>query len=191
MQKKDKALQMAVNVIKGFEGLSLKAYKCPAGVWTIGYGNTSFLKNQAALQTQPLEKADTYEERLKELYLRMRGDLAANALRTKDLQNVSITRQKAEEILTQDVKMFFEPIWQKLGNICNTNQLASLTSLAYNIGLGAFLKSTLYSFIKANPQNYKAIEQEFLKWNKAGGKTLQGLTNRRVKEFNLYKTNYF
>lgn len=30
----------ALNLIKESEGLSLKAYKCPAGVWTIGYGHT-------------------------------------------------------------------------------------------------------------------------------------------------------
>jgi len=29
-----------LDLIKHFEGLSLKAYKCPAGVWTIGYGTT-------------------------------------------------------------------------------------------------------------------------------------------------------
>ena len=27
-------------LIKSFEGLRLKAYKCPAGVWTVGYGHT-------------------------------------------------------------------------------------------------------------------------------------------------------
>ena len=27
-------------IIKQFEGCELKAYKCPAGVWTIGYGST-------------------------------------------------------------------------------------------------------------------------------------------------------
>lgn len=30
-----------INLIKKFEGCSLKAYKCPAGVWTIGYGHTN------------------------------------------------------------------------------------------------------------------------------------------------------
>lgn len=30
-----------LNLIKQFEGLRLKAYKCPAGVWTIGYGHTA------------------------------------------------------------------------------------------------------------------------------------------------------
>ena len=29
-----------IKLIKEFEGLRLEAYKCPAGVWTIGYGHT-------------------------------------------------------------------------------------------------------------------------------------------------------
>lgn len=32
--------QKGVDLIKSFEGLKLKSYKCPAGVWTIGYGTT-------------------------------------------------------------------------------------------------------------------------------------------------------
>ena len=33
-----------VKLIQEFEGLELKAYKCPAGVWTIGYGHTKGVK---------------------------------------------------------------------------------------------------------------------------------------------------
>jgi len=36
-----KTSQYGYELIKEFEGLRLKAYKCPAGVWTIGYGHTS------------------------------------------------------------------------------------------------------------------------------------------------------
>lgn len=32
----------AIDIIKKYEGLSLKAYKCPAGIWTIGYGITKY-----------------------------------------------------------------------------------------------------------------------------------------------------
>ena len=35
-----KISEVGVNLIKSFEGCSLKAYKCPAGVWTIGWGTT-------------------------------------------------------------------------------------------------------------------------------------------------------
>ena len=31
-----------IDLIKKFEGCRLKAYKCPAGIWTIGYGNTFY-----------------------------------------------------------------------------------------------------------------------------------------------------
>ena len=33
-----------LNLIKQFEGCILQAYKCPAGVWTIGYGHTKGVK---------------------------------------------------------------------------------------------------------------------------------------------------
>ena len=33
-----------ISLIKEFEGLRLKAYKCPGGVWTIGYGHTAGVK---------------------------------------------------------------------------------------------------------------------------------------------------
>ena len=46
-----------IELIKQFEGCSLKAYKCPAGIWTIGYGHTNGVKEgQKITQTQ----ANTY-----------------------------------------------------------------------------------------------------------------------------------
>lgn len=38
------ALVEAIKLIKGFEGCRLKAYKCPAGIWTIGWGETLGVK---------------------------------------------------------------------------------------------------------------------------------------------------
>lgn len=37
-----KPSQNCINLIKRFEGCKLKAYKCPAGVWTIGYGTIRY-----------------------------------------------------------------------------------------------------------------------------------------------------
>ena len=39
-----KASSKALELIKQFEGLRLKAYLCPGGVWTIGYGHTAGVK---------------------------------------------------------------------------------------------------------------------------------------------------
>ncbi len=47
----------ALEMIKSFEGCRLQAYKCPAGVWTIGYGHTARVK-QGQVITQA--QADAY-----------------------------------------------------------------------------------------------------------------------------------
>ena len=54
-------------------------------------------------------------------------------------------------------------------------------SLAYNIGTGAFCKSTLVK--KLNSQDYVGACQEILRFNKMGGKVLPGLTSRRKDEY--------
>lgn len=54
-------------------------------------------------------------------------------------------------------------------------------SLAYNIGVGAFCKSSLVA--KLNAQDYAGGCTEILRWNKAGGRVLAGLTKRRQDEY--------
>ena len=67
----------------------------------------------------------------------------------------------------------------------NQNQYDALCSFIYNVGVGAFNRSTLKRLISQNP-NDPLIGSEFLKWKKAGGKVVQGLINRRIDESNLY-----
>ena len=52
-----KTSSKGVSLIKSFEGCRMKAYKCPAGVWTIGYGHTAGVKEGDTI-TQ--DKADDY-----------------------------------------------------------------------------------------------------------------------------------
>lgn len=52
-----KTSKNGINLIKKFEGCQLKAYKCAAGVWTIGYGHTAGVKSTNVI-TQ--EKAEEY-----------------------------------------------------------------------------------------------------------------------------------
>ena len=48
-----KTSQFGIDLIKSFEGCRLEAYKCPAGIWTIGYGHTTGVeKGQKITQTQ-------------------------------------------------------------------------------------------------------------------------------------------
>ena len=67
----------------------------------------------------------------------------------------------------------------------NDNQWTALTSLAYNIGFGAFKRSTLLRLLNAGASK-EEVAKQFLRWNKAGGKEVKGLTNRRQAESNLF-----
>ncbi len=52
-----KTSQKGIDLIKKFEGCKLKAYKCPAGIWTIGYGHTAGVKEG---QTITQKQADNF-----------------------------------------------------------------------------------------------------------------------------------
>jgi lysozyme len=67
----------------------------------------------------------------------------------------------------------------------NQNQFNAIASLAYNIGIGALAKSTLLKKVNINPSD-PTIAAEFAKWNKVGGKVVNGLTKRRAVEAKLY-----
>ena len=66
-------------------------------------------------------------------------------------------------------------------------QFDALVSFAYNVGLGALGSSTLLRLLKAGHPGYAA--REFLKWNKAGGVVMKGLTRRRESERRLFLHN--
>jgi len=83
------------------------------------------------------------------------------------------------------VNEFSYSVYFLCGEYVNQNQFDALTSFAYNVGIGGFKKSTLLKLVKANANN-PLIRNEFAKWNKAGGKVLKGLTNRRKEEADLY-----
>jgi len=133
-----------IDLIKKFEGCRLKAYRCSAGVPTIGYGNTY------------------YEDGSKVKI----GDM--------------ITQERAESLLKELVKKYYH----QHKNITQ-NQFNAITSFCYNVGNGNYNKSTLKKKLLINP-NDPSIRNEFMKWNKAGGKELLGLTRRRKAEADLY-----
>jgi len=101
-------------------------------------------------------------------------------------QGERITKQRAEELFTNIVNRDFVPGVRRLvtANL-NENQFSALVSFAYNLGTGALGRSTLLRLVNANPNNH-AIRAEFMKWNRAGGSVLAGLTRRREAEANLY-----
>lgn len=97
-----------------------------------------------------------------------------------------ITKERAEDLFKNIVWHEFEyPLTKLLKKDLNSNQFSALVSFAYNVGMGNVSKSTLLKKVNTNPKN-PFIREEFLKWNKADGKVLLGLTRRRQAEANLY-----
>ena len=137
----------AVKLIKQFEGFRSTAYKCPAGVWTIGYGSTS-------IDGVKVKQQDTITEQaaLDDIYKRL------------------------NEIDKQITAVVRVPL--------NSNQLNALLDFVYNLGIGNFRSSTLLK--KLNDSDYRGAADELLRWNKSGGKVLDGLTRRRQAEQELF-----
>ena len=100
-----------------------------------------------------------------------------------------ITLDQAKEYLNHDLQKFVEGVISLIGNTkLNQNQFDALVSFAYNCGLGNLKTSTLLKLVKAMPTS-EAIFNQFLRWNKAGGKEISGLTRRRKAEAELYYSN--
>lgn len=135
--------QRGINLIKQYEGLRLEAYRCPAGVWTIGYGHTAGVR---------------------------RGDV--------------IDERRAEYLLEEDLKKFEAVVNRECPGV-NQNQFDALVSFTFNLGERNLLKSMLLKCVKANPNSLN-IRTELLRWNRANGEILPGLTRRRRAEADLY-----
>ena len=97
-----------------------------------------------------------------------------------------ITKERALLLLRNVVQKFEKSVTTSVKVPINQNQFDALMSLVYNIGTGNFNNSTLLKLLNAN--KYEEAANEFLKWNKAGGKVLAGLMNRRQKEMELFLT---
>ena len=97
----------------------------------------------------------------------------------------TITRDVAEQYLAYAINKKFIPTLREVVEVPLTqNMIDACLSLMYNIGTGNFRRSTLLK--KINAQQWCDAKAQFLVWNKAAGRTIQGLTNRRIAEANLF-----
>jgi lysozyme len=101
------------------------------------------------------------------------------------LTDPAITQEKAEELLKFLVVTYEKAVDSFCRDDISQSQFDALTSFAYNVGIGNLQKSTLIKKVNANPKDI-TIADEFMKWNKAKGTVLKGLTRRRQAEANLY-----
>ena len=96
------------------------------------------------------------------------------------------TQQQADERFASDLAKFGAKVAADLGTAPTTQgQFDAMTSLAYNIGEGAFSKSTLLKRHLAH--DYDGASAQFAVWNKQAGKVLNGLVRRRTAEARIYR----
>lgn len=151
----------ALDLIKHYEGVKLKPYRCPASLWTIGVGHVLY-PEQAKL---PMEDRIKYPIRPEDSRL--------------------FTMEEVDAILAKDLERFTRGVLAYCPTAGNRQSwMDALVSFSFNVGLGTLQRSTLRQ--KHNRGDYAGAAEEFLKYCKAGGKVLKGLENRRKDERVLY-----
>ncbi len=168
-------LTPAIETIRAFEGLAdgdprtanLDPYLCPAGYWTIGWGH---------------------------VVRDARGRMLKGRARAADARAIypnGITLDEAEALLQRDVierSLSLDDVLLTDGAYfaLTYNQYCALLSFVFNIGIGAFEKSTLLQRLRDG--DFADVPRQLMRWTRAGGKVLPGLKRRREAEARLWST---
>ena len=99
--------------------------------------------------------------------------------------NISISMQEAEELLAHELKEYEGYINSMVNVPLKQNEFDALVSWVFNLGPKNLKESTLLKLLNAG--DYHTTPTQIKRWNKAGGKTLQGLIRRREAEALLFE----
>ena len=106
--------------------------------------------------------------------------------RTKNVkEGDKITKLQAERDLQEELQEFGAQVLGVVDVSLLQNEFDALTSWTYNLGVGNLSSSTLLK--KLNTGDKDSVPSEMLRWNKAAGKVLAGLTARRQAEADLWE----
>ena len=153
--------QAALEMIKHHEGVRLRAYRCPARLWTIGVGHVI---DQAHIKIPFAE--------------RMSLALPAGWDRPFSMKEV-------DAILAKDLEYFEQGVVRLCpASVDNQGHLDALVSFAFNVGLGNLQRSTIR--MRYNRGDYAGAADALMDWTKAAGKVLPGLVKRREAERALF-----
>lgn len=95
-----------------------------------------------------------------------------------------ISQVQADTLLARDYARFEIAVRRLVHVAVTDNQLGALVSFAFNVGTGNLQKSTLLRMLNAGDRLGAA--NQFKRWNRAGGRVLEGLTTRRAAERSLF-----
>ena len=150
-----------IEMIKHHEGVRTKPYQCPALLWTVGVGHV----------IDPMHGRLKLEDR--------------KTLPIPDRWNRVLSMEEVDEILQKDLQRFVQGVLRLCPNTANKqSHLDALVSFSFNVGLGNLQRSQVR--MKYNRGDFEGAMDELLTWNKAGGKVLKGLYNRRKDEKALF-----
>ena len=98
----------------------------------------------------------------------------------------TITQEEADKLLKGDVLKFEKYVSDNVKVDLDQSQFDALVAWTFNLGVGNLRESTMLK--KLNNADYESVPFEMRRWNKAGGKTLDGLIRRRKAESLLFES---
>ena len=105
---------------------------------------------------------------------------------TKDIvEGMTISKEQAEEMLVDELHEYENYINKYVTVALSQNQFDALVSWVYNLGPANLKASTMLKVL--NKGQYEEVPAQMKRWNKAGGKVLEGLIRRREAEACLFK----
>lgn len=100
------------------------------------------------------------------------------------MPGMRITKEQAEDRLRKDLECSERAVDRLVTVPLNSNQFSALVSFTFNVGSGNLEKSTLLKLL--NRGWYEQVPAQLLRWNKAGGEVMGGLSRRRAAEAKLW-----
>ena len=104
---------------------------------------------------------------------------------TKDVEEGdTISKDQAEEMLVEELHEYENYVNEYVNVALSQNQFDALVSWVYNLGPANLKASTMLKVL--NSGEYEDVPAQMKRWNKAGGKVLEGLIRRREAEACLF-----
>lgn len=103
----------------------------------------------------------------------------------KVMPGMKVSKTEAESILKADLNSYEAAVNGAVKVPLTQSQFDALVSFVYNVGAGAFKKSTLLR--RLNAGHYGDVPAQLMRWTKANGKELAGLVRRRRAEAALWR----
>jgi len=158
--------QKGIDFLKGYESEVKEngkhiLYNDDAGYCTIGYGH--LVDGKISCENISNEKKEKFKS--------------------------GLTDTEAKELLQSDFIKYENIVKKNVEVNLYQHEFDALVSFVYNVGGPNFSSSTLLK--KLNLKKYPEVPAEFLRWNKAGGKVMRGLTFRREAEAKIFKENIY